>query len=50
MNDVEPTALVAEQGTCLTLELFLLSYDPYPLWMCSSKNSKLTPLKRAQFC
>jgi len=23
---------------------------PYPLWMCSSKNSKLTPVKRAQFC
>jgi len=28
--DVEPRALATEQGICLTLELSLLNYEPYP--------------------
>jgi len=27
-TDIEPRALVTEQGICLTLELSLLNYDP----------------------
>jgi hypothetical protein len=30
ITDVELRDLVTEQGICLTLELSLLSYDPYP--------------------
>jgi len=29
INDIEPRALVTEQGICLTLELSLLNYDPF---------------------
>jgi hypothetical protein len=28
--DIEPTALSAEQGICIAMELSLLNYDPYP--------------------